>query len=135
MRANATRSHRTLQWIGGERQFVNCHNGKAWDGDGDSVATADGITVRQWEHAGGTHQQSCPQAPGTSGQYRFVARCSGKCPAAGGSSSDDGAHLPQQPFSGAPARRSHRPADSPHTIRGPYSHTVEPFVPAVPCTS
>ncbi|MGX1915627.1 RICIN domain-containing protein [Streptomyces phaeochromogenes] len=86
----------------GYHQVVNPDNGKAWDGD--SGATDGGIRGRLWDRAGGTHQQWCPQAPGTGRQYRFVARHSGKCPAVDGSSAADGARLSQQSCSGASAQ-------------------------------
>ncbi|MFE7338889.1 RICIN domain-containing protein [Streptomyces griseus] len=89
---------------GGHYQVVNRHNAKAWDVDGGSGATADGIKVHLWSYEGGLNQQWRPEALGTSGQYRFVARHSGKCLAVDGSSTADGARLSQQPCSGSAAQ-------------------------------
>ncbi|MFE6984444.1 RICIN domain-containing protein [Streptomyces griseus] len=89
---------------GGHYQVVNRHNAKAWDVDGGSGATADGIKVHLWSYEGGLNQQWRPEALGGSGQYRFVARHSGKCLAVDGSSTADGARLSQQPCSGSAAQ-------------------------------
>ncbi|MFF0508681.1 RICIN domain-containing protein [Streptomyces fimicarius] len=89
---------------GGHYQVVNRHNAKAWDVDGGSGATADGTKVHLWSYEGGANQQWRPEALSGSGQYRFVARHSGKCLAVDNSSTADGARLSQQPCSGSAAQ-------------------------------
>ncbi|MFJ7087603.1 RICIN domain-containing protein [Streptomyces griseus] len=89
---------------GGHYQVVNRHNAKAWDVDGGSGATADGTKVHLWSYEGGVNQQWRPEALSGSGQYRFVARHSGKCLAVDNSSTANGARLSQQPCSGSAAQ-------------------------------
>ncbi|WGP08225.1 RICIN domain-containing protein [Streptomyces sp. SH5] len=88
----------------GHYQVVNRHNAKAWDVDGGPGATADGTRVHLWSYVGGVNQQWRPQALGGAGQYRFVARHSGKCLTVDNSSTADGARLSQQPCSGSSAQ-------------------------------
>ncbi|MFH8872817.1 RICIN domain-containing protein [Streptomyces griseus] len=89
---------------GGHYQVVNRHNAKVWDVDGGSGATADGTKVHLWSYEGGANQQWRPEALAGGGQYRFVARHSGKCLGVDNSSTADGARLSQQPCSGSPAQ-------------------------------
>ncbi|MEU3979202.1 RICIN domain-containing protein [Streptomyces sp. NPDC026672] len=88
----------------GYYQVANRHNAKAWDIDGGTGATGDGARVQLWDYVGGTNQQWRAEASGAAGQYRFVARHSGKCLAVDGASTADGARLSQQPCSGAAAQ-------------------------------
>lgn len=88
----------------GHYQVVNRHNTKAWDVDGGPGATADGTRVHLWSYGGGANQQWRPQALAGAGQFRFVARHSGKCLAVDNASTADGARLSQQPCSGSPAQ-------------------------------
>ncbi|MGW0646322.1 RICIN domain-containing protein [Streptomyces badius] len=88
----------------GHYQVVNRHNAKAWDVEGGPGATADGTRVHLWSYVGGVNQQWRPQALAGAGQYRFVARHSGKCLTVDNSSTADGARLSQQPCSGSPAQ-------------------------------
>ncbi|MFD7704813.1 RICIN domain-containing protein [Streptomyces caelestis] len=85
----------------GYYQVVNQHNSKVWDVVGGGGATADGARVQLWDYVGGTNQQWRPESVGAAGQYRFVARHSGKCLTVEGSSTADGARLSQQPCSGS----------------------------------
>lgn len=78
-------------------QVVNRHNTKVWDVDGGPGATADGTKVHLWSYEGGTNQQWRPESVGTSGQYRFTARHSGKCLTVDNGSTANGARLSQQP--------------------------------------
>ncbi|WP_097870026.1 RICIN domain-containing protein [Streptomyces sp. rh34] len=89
---------------GGHYQVVNRHNAKAWDVDGGSGATADGVRVHLWSYEGGLNQQWRPETLAGGARYRFVARHSGKCLAVDNSSTADGARLSQQPCSGSPAQ-------------------------------
>ncbi|MFL0021494.1 RICIN domain-containing protein [Streptomyces sp. NBUL23] len=89
---------------GGHYQVVNRHNAKVWDVDGGSGATADGTKVHLWSYEGGANQQWRPEALAGGGQYRFVARHSGKCLGVDNSSTSDGARLSQQPCSGSSAQ-------------------------------
>ncbi|GGW08891.1 RICIN domain-containing protein [Streptomyces globisporus] len=88
----------------GHYQVVNRHNAKTWDVDGGPGATADGTRVHLWSYQGGVNQQWRPEALAGAGQYRFVARHSGKCLAVDNSSTANGARLSQQPCSGSPAQ-------------------------------
>ncbi|MFB7969928.1 RICIN domain-containing protein [Streptomyces rubiginosohelvolus] len=88
----------------GNYQVVNRHNAKAWDVDGGPGATADGTRVHLWSYEGGVNQQWRPEALTGAGQYRFVARHSGKCLAVDNSSTSNGARLSQQPCSGSSAQ-------------------------------
>ncbi|WP_432024609.1 RICIN domain-containing protein [Streptomyces parvus] len=88
----------------GHYQVVNRHNAKAWDVDGGPGATADGTRVHLWSYEGGVNQQWRPEAVAGAGQYRFVARHSGKCLAVDNSSTANGARLSQQPCSGSSAQ-------------------------------
>ncbi|MFD4595583.1 RICIN domain-containing protein [Streptomyces rubiginosohelvolus] len=88
----------------GHYQVVNRHNAKAWDVDGGPGATADGTRVHLWSYEGGVNQQWRPEALAGAGQYRFVARHSGKCLAVDNSSTSNGARLSQQPCSGSSAQ-------------------------------
>ncbi|MGW9387551.1 RICIN domain-containing protein [Streptomyces globisporus] len=88
----------------GHYQVVNWHNAKTWDVDGGPGATADGTRVHLWSYQGGVNQQWRPEALAGAGQYRFVARHSGKCLAVDNSSTANGARLSQQPCSGSPAQ-------------------------------
>ncbi|WP_408992709.1 RICIN domain-containing protein [Streptomyces sp. 1268] len=88
----------------GHYQVVNRHNAKAWDVDGGPGATADGTRVHLWSYEGGVNQQWRPEALAGAGQYRFVARHSGKCLAVDNSSTANGARLSQQPCSGSSAQ-------------------------------
>ncbi|AEY85461.1 putative glycosyl hydrolase [Streptomyces hygroscopicus subsp. jinggangensis 5008] len=85
-------------------QVVNRHNGKAWDVDGGSGATADGARVHLWDYVAGTNQQWRPEPVGSSGQYRFVARHSGKCLTVDNSSTANGARVSQQGCNGSSAQ-------------------------------
>lgn len=80
------------------------HNAKAWDVDGGSGATTDGVSVHLWSYEGGLNQQWRPEALADGGHHRFVARHSGKCLSVDDSSTADGARLSQQPCSGSPAQ-------------------------------
>ncbi|MEU0389292.1 RICIN domain-containing protein [Streptomyces chartreusis] len=82
-------------------QAVNRHNTKVWDVDGGPGATADGTKVHLWSYEGGTNQQWRPESVGTSGQYRFTARHSGKCLTVDNGSTANGARLSQQPCTGS----------------------------------
>ena len=88
----------------GYYQVVNQFNNKSWDVDGGSGATADGIKVHLWDYVGGTNQQWRIEAIGGVGQYRLVARHSGKCLTVDGSSTANGAMLSQQSCSGSAAQ-------------------------------
>lgn len=88
----------------GHYQVVNRHNAKTWDVDGGPGATADGTRVHLWSYQGGVNQQWRPEALAGAGQYRFVARHSGKCLAVDNSSTANGARFSQQPCSGSPAQ-------------------------------
>ncbi|MGQ4732122.1 RICIN domain-containing protein [Streptomyces sp. Ju416(a)] len=88
----------------GHYQVVNRHNAKAWDVDGGPGATADGTRVHLWSYEGGVNQQWRPEALAGAGQYRFVARHSGKCLAVDNSSTANGARLSQQSCSGSSAQ-------------------------------
>ncbi|MFJ3940257.1 RICIN domain-containing protein [Streptomyces parvus] len=88
----------------GHYQVVNRHNAKAWDVDGGPGATADGTRVHLWSYEGGANQQWRAEALAGAGQYRFVARHSGKCLAVDNSSTANGARLAQQPCSGSSAQ-------------------------------
>ncbi|MFJ3972612.1 RICIN domain-containing protein [Streptomyces parvus] len=88
----------------GHYQVVNRHNAKAWDVDGGPGATADGTRVHLWSYEGGVNQQWRPEALAGAGQYRFLARHSGKCLAVDNSSAVNGARLSQQPCSGSSAQ-------------------------------
>ncbi|MFF9147377.1 RICIN domain-containing protein [Streptomyces sp. NPDC014861] len=89
----------------GYYQVVNQHNNRVWDVDGGPGATADGTRVHLWTYVAGTNQQWRPEATGTSGQYRFVARHSGKCLAVTGGSTADGARLVQRSCDTSQAQR------------------------------
>lgn len=89
---------------GGHYQVVNRHNVKAWDVEGGPGATADGTRVHLWSYEGGVNQQWRPEVLAGGGQYRFVARHSGKCLAVDSSSTANGAGLSQQPCSGSSAQ-------------------------------
>ncbi|MFF0204313.1 RICIN domain-containing protein [Streptomyces sp. NPDC005017] len=89
----------------GYYQAVNQFNTKVWDVDGGPGATADGTRVHLWSYVGGTNQQWRPEAVGTGGQYRFVARHSGKCLTVDNGSTADGARLSQQPCTSSNAQR------------------------------
>ncbi|KOX37627.1 hypothetical protein ADL06_02545 [Streptomyces sp. NRRL F-6491] len=54
---------------------------------------------------GGTNQQWRPEAVGTAGQYRFVARHSAKCLAVDNASTADGARLSRRNCDGSAAQR------------------------------
>ncbi|WP_060887888.1 RICIN domain-containing protein [Streptomyces caniscabiei] len=82
-------------------QVVNRHNSKVWDVDGGPGATADGTKVHLWSYEGGTNQQWRAESVGTSGQYRFTARHSGKCLTVDNGSTANGARLSQQPCTGS----------------------------------
>ncbi len=73
----------------------------AWDVSG--VSTADGALMHLWAYVGGNNQQWLPQSLG-SGNYRFVARHSGKCLDVPGSSTADGARLNQWTCNGTGAQ-------------------------------
>ncbi|MFJ4000698.1 RICIN domain-containing protein [Streptomyces parvus] len=88
----------------GHYQVVNRHNAKAWDVDGGPGATADGTRVHLWSYEGGVNQQWRPEALAGAGQYRFLARHSGKCLAVDNSSAVKGARISQQPCSGSSAQ-------------------------------
>ncbi|ROV67291.1 RICIN domain-containing protein [Streptomyces globisporus] len=88
----------------GHYQVVNRHNAKAWDVDGGPGTTADGARVHLWSYGGGANQQWRPEALAGAGQYRFVARHSGKCLSVDNSSTANGARLSQQPCSGSSAQ-------------------------------
>ncbi|MFB8085697.1 RICIN domain-containing protein [Streptomyces sp. NPDC055992] len=89
----------------GTYQVVNRHNTKVWDVDGGPGATAAGTKVHLWSYVGGTNQQWRAEPSGAAGQYRFVARNSGKCLAVDGASTANGAHLSQQQCDGSTAQR------------------------------
>lgn len=89
----------------GTYQVVNRHNTKVWDVDGGPGATAAGTKVHLWSYVGGTNQQWRAESSGAVGQYRFVARNSGKCLAVDGASTANGAHLSQQSCDGSAAQR------------------------------
>ncbi|WP_432063561.1 RICIN domain-containing protein [Streptomyces sp. S1] len=89
----------------GYYQVVNQFNSRAWDVDGGPGATAAGIRVHLWSYVGGTNQQWRPEATGTTGQYRFVARHSAKCLAVDDASTADGARLSQRNCDGSAAQR------------------------------
>ncbi|MFF8469180.1 RICIN domain-containing protein [Streptomyces griseus] len=103
-RAGANQGWQFRPTSGGHYQVVNRHNAKVWDVDGGSGATADGTKVHLWSYEGGANQQWRPEALAGGGQYRFVARHSGKCLGVDNSSTADGARLSQQPCSGSPAQ-------------------------------
>ncbi|MFJ4467025.1 RICIN domain-containing protein [Streptomyces sp. NPDC089424] len=88
----------------GHYQVVNRHNNRVWDVDGGPGATADGARVHLWEYVGATNQQWRPESTGATGQYRFVARHSGKCLTVDNASTANGARLSQQPCSGSAAQ-------------------------------
>ncbi|WUS95357.1 RICIN domain-containing protein [Streptomyces sp. NBC_00708] len=88
----------------GTYQVVNRHNTKVWDVDGGPGATAAGTKVHLWSYVGGTNQQWRAEPSGAAGQYRFVARNSGKCLAVDGASTANGAHLSQQQCDGSTAQ-------------------------------
>ncbi|MFJ4340552.1 RICIN domain-containing protein [Streptomyces sp. NPDC088915] len=88
----------------GHYQVVNQSNSRVWDVDGGSAATAAGVRVHLWSYVGGTNQQWRPEAVGTGGRYRFVARHSAKCLAVDNASTADGARLSQQPCDGSTAQ-------------------------------
>ncbi|MEV7671647.1 RICIN domain-containing protein [Streptomyces sp. NPDC007872] len=88
----------------GHYQVVNQFNSRVWDVDGGSGATAAGVRVHLWGYVGGTNQQWRPEAVGTGGRYRFVARHSAKCLAVDNASTADGARLSQQPCDGSAAQ-------------------------------
>ncbi|MFF4873326.1 RICIN domain-containing protein [Streptomyces sp. NPDC090109] len=89
----------------GYYQVVNQFNSRAWDVDGGPGATAAGVRVHLWSYVGGTNQQWRPEATGTAGQYRFVARHSAKCLAVDDASTADGARLSQRNCDGSAAQR------------------------------
>ncbi|MGW0719171.1 RICIN domain-containing protein [Streptomyces sp. NPDC002778] len=89
----------------GYYQVVNQFNNRVWDVDGGPGATANGTKVHLWTSFGSTNQQWRPEATGTSGQYRFVARHSGKCLAVDNSSTANGARLSQQPCDSSNAQK------------------------------
>ncbi|MER7909668.1 RICIN domain-containing protein [Streptomyces sp. NPDC096068] len=89
----------------GHYQVVNQFNSRVWDVDGGSGATAAGVRVHLWSYVGGTNQQWRPEATGTAGQYRFVARHSAKCLAVDNASTADGARLSQRDCDGSAAQR------------------------------
>ncbi|MEU2248356.1 RICIN domain-containing protein [Streptomyces sp. NPDC019224] len=89
----------------GTYQVVNRHNAKVWDVDGGPGATAAGTRVHLWSYVGGANQQWRAEPSGAAGQYRFVARNSGKCLAVDGASTADGARLSQQQCDGSAAQR------------------------------
>lgn len=88
----------------GTYQVVNRHNAKVWDVDGGPGATAAGARVHLWSYVGGGNQQWRAEPSGAAGQYRFVARHSGKCLAVDGASTANGARLAQQACDGSPAQ-------------------------------
>jgi glucosylceramidase len=89
----------------GYYQVVNQFNNRVWDVDGGPGATANGTKVHLWTSFGSTNQQWRPEATGTSGQYRFVARHSGKCLAVDNGSTANGARLSQQPCDSSNAQK------------------------------
>ncbi|MER7577152.1 RICIN domain-containing protein [Streptomyces sp. NPDC126514] len=89
----------------GYYQVVNQFNNRVWDVDGGPGATANGTKVHLWTSFGSTNQQWRPEATGTSGQYRFVARHSGKCLAVDNGSTANGTRLSQQPCDTSNAQR------------------------------
>ncbi|MFF5638782.1 RICIN domain-containing protein [Streptomyces sp. NPDC012825] len=88
----------------GYHQVVNQFNSRVWDVDGGPGATAAGVRVHLWSYVGGTNQQWRPEAVGTGGRYRFVARHSAKCLAVDNASTAHGARLSQQPCDGSAAQ-------------------------------
>ncbi|MFF3349067.1 RICIN domain-containing protein [Streptomyces sp. NPDC002779] len=89
----------------GYYQVVNQFNNRVWDVDGGPGATANGTKVHLWTSFGSTNQQWRPEATGTSGQYRFVARHSGKCLAVDNGSTANGARVSQQPCDSSNAQK------------------------------
>ncbi|MCM1974688.1 RICIN domain-containing protein [Streptomyces sp. G1] len=89
----------------GYYQVVNQFNGRVWDVDGGPGATGDGTKVHLWTYVGNSNQQWRPEAAGGAGQYRFVARHSGKCLAVDNGSTADGARLSQRTCDGSDAQR------------------------------
>ncbi|MGW0915422.1 RICIN domain-containing protein [Streptomyces sp. NPDC002784] len=89
----------------GYYQVVNQFNNRVWDVDGGPGATANGTKVHLWTSFGSTNQQWRPETTGTSGQYRFVARHSGKCLAVDNGSTANGARLSQQPCDSSSAQK------------------------------
>ncbi|MEV1047505.1 RICIN domain-containing protein [Streptomyces sp. NPDC049916] len=102
--AGANQSWQFRPTDGGHHQVVNRHNSRVWDVDGGSGATADGARVHLWSYTGGTNQQWRAEPLGSTGQFRFAARHSGKCLTVNGSSTADGARLAQQPCDGSAAQ-------------------------------
>jgi glucosylceramidase len=74
-----------------------------WDVNGGPDATGDGTQVHLWSYAGGANQQWQPVALG-GGQYRFIARNSGKCVDVRDVSTNDGGWLQQWTCTGSPAQ-------------------------------
>ncbi|MFE7548033.1 RICIN domain-containing protein [Streptomyces gardneri] len=86
-------------------QVVNQHNNRVWDVDSGPGATANGAKVRLWTYFASTNQPWRPEATGISGQYRFVARRSGKRLAVNSGSTANGARLAQQPCDSSNAQK------------------------------
>ncbi|MFE5794234.1 RICIN domain-containing protein [Streptomyces sp. NPDC056503] len=89
----------------GYYQVVNQFNNRVWDVDGGPGATANGTKVHLWTSFAATNQQWRPEPTGTNGQYRFVARHSGKCLTVDNGSTANGARLAQQPCAASHAQR------------------------------
>lgn len=75
----------------------------SWDVAGGPGATGDGTQVQLWSYAGGTNQQWQPVALG-GGNYKFIARNSGKCLDVRDVSTANGARLQQWTCTGGPAQ-------------------------------
>lgn len=88
----------------GTYQVVNRNGGKVWDVDGGPGATAAGTKVHLWSYVAGANQQWKAEPVGTAGQFRFVARHSGKCLSVDGASTANGARLSQQVCDGSSAQ-------------------------------
>ncbi|MFG3236435.1 RICIN domain-containing protein [Streptomyces antibioticus] len=89
----------------GYYQVVNQFNNRVWDVDGGPGATADGTKVHLWTYVTGTNQQWRPEPTATNGQYRFVARHSGKCLTVDNGSTANGARLSQRPCDNSNAQK------------------------------
>jgi hypothetical protein len=76
---------------------------QVWDISGGPGATGDGAKLLLWSYLGGANQEWMPVAEG-GGNYRFVARHSGKCLDVPGASTAEGVQLQQWTCNGTGAQ-------------------------------
>jgi hypothetical protein len=80
--------------------------GEVLDVTGGISATGDGMPIQLWSWAAGTNQQWKPVALGN-GDYKLVARHSGRCLDVPGASTGDGPQLQQYGCNGTGAQTFH----------------------------